>query len=943
MMIESIAGTWRFCLDETKQGIDQKWYNERLQDHIQLPGTTSEYQKGEYNTAKEVAHLTEAYPINGYAWYQREIEIKAEWANKHIQLYVERTRVTKVWIGDELQGMQNSISAPHIYEFGIMTPGTYTLTILVDNSGLPIKGGHMTSPDTQTNWNGLLGRMELQAADLIRLDNIQAFPDVANKSVQLRFQLINDTMDNADTQLAIALMDMVGTIQGNANAATAVKIAMIQSVPGNQSVELHYELGEDIMLWDEFNPVLYRLLVSLEANANGKLYRNEQSVSFGMRKFGTEGTQFTNNGRKVFLRGKHDALAFPLTGYAPMTVEEWVKVLSIAKSYGINHYRFHTCCPPEAGFIAADLLGIYFEPELPYWGGFQDPADEDYDEARSDYLREEGLRILKAYGNHPSFALFTLGNELHGSRNAMSSLLKEYREQDSRRLYAEGANNYFWAPAFSEDSDFWVTMRTGHGESMVRASFSHADLPLGHVQDSYPSTLTDYRDNLPDIQVPTISHEIGQYQSFPNFGEIEKYTGVLKARNLEVFRERLQAAGMLDQADHFFRASGQLAVICYREEIEAALRTPGFGGFQLLDLQDFPGQGTALVGVLDAFMESKGFIEPEKWREFCSEIVLLARIPRFTYTQEETFVAELEIANYGSDSLEAMQLEWSLKQGDRLIEAGAMAAKNIQQGALENVGTLQIDLSAAEAPAKLELTLKWKGSDVINHYPIWVYPSAQAEAKPQQAEFHLRREFNQEVSDILEEGGRVLLIPHQEQLSSHIGGAFASDFWCYPMFRSICEGKNAAPAPGTLGILCDEKHPMFEAFPTEFHSNWQWWPILTHSHSLILDKWPEAFRPLVQVIDNFERNHKLGLIVEAKVGNGSLLICASDLIGHQDKPEVRQLFHSLLQYAASAEFNPSLELSYDQIRSVLDPNVESDRETHRGQAVINPSYPNNIS
>ncbi len=939
MIIESIAGTWKFCLDEEKQGINQKWYKEQLQDHIQLPGTTSEHQKGGYNTAREVAHLTEAYPLNGYAWYQREIEIKTEWANKHIQLYVERTRVTQVWINDELQGMQNSVSAPHVYAFGLLAPGTYTLTILVDNSGLPIKGGHMTSPDTQTNWNGLLGRIELQASDLIRLDNIQAFPDIANKSVQLRFQVINDTRGNADANLSIAFAGFIGAIQGNGNAEAEGKTAAIHSVPGTQSVELHYELGDNIILWDEFNPVLYRLLVSLEANTNGQSYRDEQSLSFGMRRFSTEGTQFTNNGRKVFMRGKHDALVFPLTGYAPMSVEEWVKVLSTAKSYGINHYRFHTCCPPEAGFMAADLLGVFFEPELPYWGAFQDPTDEDYDKARSDYLRAEGLRILEAYGNHPSFALFTLGNELHGSRNAMSSLLKEYREQDNRRLYAEGANNYFWAPVFSKDSDFWVTMRTGHGESMVRASYSHADMPLGHVQDGYPSTTTDYRDNLPDIQAPTISHEIGQYQSFPNFAEIEKYTGVLKARNFEVFRERLQAAGMLDQADQFFRASGQLAVICYREEIEAALRTPGFGGFQLLDLQDFPGQGTALVGVLDAFMESKGFIEPEKWREFCSDIVLLARLPKYTYTEEETFVAELLIANYGADSLEAVQLEWSLKQGDRLIEAGVTAAKHVRQGALEDICTLRINLSAVEAPAKLALVLNWQGSDITNHYPIWVYPSAQVETKPQ-AGFHLSRAFNQEVSDVLEEGGRVLLIPHQEQLSSHIDGAFASDFWCYPMFRSICEGNGAAPAPGTLGILCDEKHPMFKAFPTEFHSNWQWWPILIHSHSLILDKWPEAFRPLVQVIDNFERNHKLGLILEAKVGKGRLLICASDLIGQQDKPEARQLLHSLQQYAASAEFNPSFELSYDQIRSLLDPNVEGEPETYRGQAVINPSYPN---
>lgn len=936
MIIESIAGTWRFRLDASKKGIDRQYYKERLSDEIQLPGTTAENKKGEYNTAKEIAHLTETYPLTGYAWYQRDIEIKEEWEGKPIQLYMERTRVTQVWIGEEWQGTQNSVSAPHVYEFRAMAPGTYTLTVLVDNSGLPIKGGHMTSPDTQTNWNGLLGRIEIQAMELIRLERVEAYPDVVNKSVRLKFHVFNDTEHKAGAYISIALEDMIGSSESCDKPRE--KTTLIHLVPGSQTVEVSYELGDRIALWDEFTPVLYRLRTTLEAAARGKTYHDEQSVTFGMRHFGTEGTQFTNNGRKVFLRGKHDALAFPLTGYAPMSVEEWVRVLSIAKSYGINHYRFHTCCPPEAGFMAADLVGIYFEPELPYWGAFQEPGEEKYDEARAEYLHQEGLRILEAYGNHPSFALFTLGNELHGSRKAMTDLLKEYRERDGRRLYAEGANNYFWAPSFTEESDFWVTMRTGYGDSIVRASFSHADLPLGHVQVSQPSTVADYRLNLPDIGAPIVGHEIGQYQSFPNFGEIDKYTGVLQARNFEVFRERLKQAGMLQQADDFFRASGQLAVICYREEIEAALRTPGFGGFQLLDLQDFPGQGTALVGILDAFMDSKGFIEPEQWRRFCSEIVLLARFPRYTYTENETFAAQLEMANYGASELADVQVEWSLKQGDRIIESGVTAAMAVGQGTLSSVGNLQAHLSAVKAPAKLELELKWKGSDISNSYPIWVYP-AEVVTEPSDS-VYVRRSLDQEVRDLLEEGGRVLLIPEQEQLTSHIDGAFASDFWCYPMFRSICEGKNAAPAPGTLGILCDEQHPAFRAFPTEFHSNWQWWPTLMNSHSLILDEWPDTIQPIVQVIDNFERNHKLGLIVEAKVGKGSLLVCASDLIGQQHKPEARQLLHSLLGYAASAEFAPSEELSFEQLRSVLDPHAVTERESHRGEAVINPSYPN---
>ena len=120
-----------------------------------------------------------------------------------------------------------------------------------------------------------------------------------------------------------------------------------------------------------------------------------------------------------------------------------------------------------------------------------------------------------------------------------------------------------------------------------------------------PETVSDYTESISKFDVPVISHEIGQWCVYPNFNEMKKYTGVLKPRNFEIFRETLEENQMLDQANDFLVASGKLQTLCYKEDIESALRTPGFGGFQLLDLHDFPGQGTALIGVLDPFWEEK--------------------------------------------------------------------------------------------------------------------------------------------------------------------------------------------------------------------------------------------------------------------------------------------------------------------------------------------------
>lgn len=146
-----------------------------------------------------------------------------------------------------------------------------------------------------------------------------------------------------------------------------------------------------------------------------------------------------------------------------------------------------------------------------------------------------------------------------------------------------------------------------------------------------PETTTDYREYLSRYQAPIVSHEIGQWCVYPNFDEIDKYTGSLKLKNFEIFRDFLEQAGMSDQAKPFLMASGKLQVMCCNEDIESALRTPSFGGFQLLDMRDFPGQGTALAGMLDPFWDSKPYRTPAEFRRFCGPIVPLARMSKVAF------------------------------------------------------------------------------------------------------------------------------------------------------------------------------------------------------------------------------------------------------------------------------------------------------------------------
>jgi len=929
-----LAGTWKFRLDAEDVGVAEKWFAREFEDTVQLPGTTDENQKGIKKDERCIDRLSRVWYWKGPAWYQRRVTIPDGWGGKRITLLLERSKNTRVWVDETFCGGEDTLSAPQFFDVtAAMAPGEHTLTVLVDNARLPPVGpSHAVDERTQTNWNGIIGKMELHATAPVWLDDVQVYPNVEKKEAVVRA-----VVGNITGQAASGRITVVCASYNVAKASTFATQSFEVKAPERENmVEFTYEPGGEVPLWDEFQPALLRLNLNLETTAAGKLYHDRRSVNFGMRDFARERNRLTINGRTVFLRGKNDCCFFPLTGYPPMDKAGWLRVLSIAKSYGINHYRFHSWCPPEAAFEAANELGVYFQAEIPNKrSAFRAPESEEAAEYNIDrldvesavrtkslyeYAGREGELIFRAFGNHPSFVMLTLGNEL-GRSQGMFEMVSRFQKIDPRHLYAQGTNNMHWNPSLAEGDDFWVTGKTGK-TLPVRGSFFPGDYPNPHIEHRSPSTMVDFSESIGGIPVPVIGHETGQFQVYPDFREIPKYTGVVKARNLEIFRERLEEAGMLDQAHDFVRASGALSALCYREDIETALRTPGLGGFQLLDLQDFPDHGTALVGMLNVFMESKGLISPEAWRRFCCETVPLLRMKKYTWTTDETFIGRVQIAHYGPADLPDARVTWSAAGSDgRQVAAGAFDPVTIEQGKVFEVDTFALPLGDVAAPQKLTVTLAVEGTQYRNDYNIWVYPSEVDTSVP--SGVLVTESFAAaETREHLASGGAVLLLPKLDELPHSIKGAFQTDFWCFPMFRHGAERRGIEVAPGTLGVLCDPAAPALARFPTEFHSNWQWWHLVKNSRPIIFDGTPDSYRPTVQVIDNFERNHKLGLICETKVGRGKMLICAIDLLGHQDKPEARQLLHSLLRYLDSRAFAPKVELDGELLRKLFPGNAE---------------------
>jgi hypothetical protein len=907
-----LAGSWQFSLDSADTGLSERWYTHSLPDSVTLPGTLDENHKGIPNLNRgETMRLSRELMYAGKAWYKREVNIPEEWNGKTIRFIMERTKPAKVWIDTIFAGSSDNILTAQEYDLSsLLTPGKHNITVLVDNGkgSVPdgITGSHAWTEHTQSNWNGILGKIQLEASNPIHIENVMVYPDPEKKLIRVTVRITAGTEVNEDA--FISLVADSWNVRSKEKLPLKKYKAALKT--GENVIELTYKMGRNFNAWSEFTPAMYKLTIGL----NNPDRIDEMTVDFGMRKFSTLGTQFTINGVKTFLRGKHDACVFPLTGHPPMDVDGWRKVFQTAKMYGINFYRFHSWTPPMAAFEAADMEGIYLQPELPFWGSMRREGNPGLNE----FLLKEGDNILRTYGNHPSFVMFALGNELSGDQQVMKEFLDHFRPLASRQLMAYGSNNYLGSKGQAEGEDYYAGCRVGRDtdttfSTHIRGSFSFADAyDGGYINGRYPSTELNYSGAISKCTVPALGTEVGQYQIYPNYDEIYKYKGVMKPWNFEVFRERLKVNNLSDQAMSFFRASGALSVLCYKEDIEMALRTPGFGGFHLLDLQDFPGQGTALIGILDAFMESKGLITPGKFSQFCNRVVPLFIMKKYCWTNKETLTGNIQVANYSSSAMKSQKVKWELLNATEKAVSSGEVKINLPQGELTDAADLKIDLSAISKPEKLTLNIVLEGTLYKNSYPLWVYPPEPETIIP--ANVYVADGLDKTSLAKLEEGSSVLFFPRFDEVKDiSVGGLFTPDYWNYRMFKGISESNHKPVSPGTMSILTDPLLPLFNDFPTDFYTNWQWWAIVKNSRPFILDNAPKDYFPLVQVVDNVERNHKLGLIFEFSVGKGKLLVCMSNLRAIQDKPEGRQLYSSILKYMSSDKFIPSQSLTQGEL------------------------------
>lgn len=893
--------------------------------------------------------FTRRHTYEGEARISRKITVP-DYGTDRLFVLAERARALRLLVDGEACAVfrQGTLSTPYIFELTGAAPGEHEFTFLSDNSypGMPKAAIYYSSAatdETQTNWNGILGECSMYTRPQNFIDSLRVYPRAVKKEEKNKAGgYVLDVCVELAPGAKKVYKDAKIILQSEALAAGELEdtqtLTEIISYSGEglaeagtdkeenpKTMEIWFRdlpLRENVKLWDEDEGNLYEMAVTLDNGMSAEDKGGstaECRTRFGIRSFGDNGSgRLALNGRAIFLRGEANCAEYPETGHPPMTIPEWKEMLLKYRSYGINFVRFHSHCEPEAAFAAADELGMLLQPELSHW----DPKDAFGTEESYRYYRAELVDLLKTYANHPSFVMLTLGNELQAQdegRERMRELVRTAKRMDPTRLYANGSNAFYGEEGCDPESDFYTSQSCK--DVVIRGTFSGM---RGYLNENYPSADRTYDEAMAEIrkeyQKPVFSFEVGQFEVLPDFEELESFHGISDPVNLKLIKKRVEERGLLPTWEKYVEATGELSRLAYREEIEAAMRTRELSGISLLGLQDFPGQGTALVGMMNSHLEPKpyDFARPERFREFFQECRILVKLPHYTYEAGERLIAEVEAANFGKENIEGVFC-WTLAGKKSVSENGNCEPAEIKSkntviatgedteiticrpGSYTEVGSLDIPLDFVEK--NTALTLKVRIGDSISAYPIWVYRKTTPVCPENVYE---TRAFDMKTREILQNGGRVYLSPDadKESLPNSIKTQFTTDFWSVGTF---------ADQEGGMGQLIDTEHPIFKEFTTDFHTDWQWW-IMATKRAVIL---PHPMKTIITEMDSYAFLRPMAQMIEFRCLKGKVLLSTMELHKSQQYPEVRALQASIYTYLSGENFEPAEEITEEELSMLV--------------------------
>lgn len=908
----SLNGQWEFALDPHDLGFDRAWFSEALNTHIQVPASWAEQGFGTPPQSHFLAGWNPVLVYEGAAWYGLMVDIPADWAGQVVELVLQGVRWrSRVWLDGVQVGHDESLSTAHRYD---LTPylklgNRQRLAIQVDNRMVyPLDEGHANSEQTSTHWGGITGGATLVVSPQACIQTVTCRPNAEQRAFTFGIRLQHAQAYQIEVMLS--------------NSETQNFYQQRVTVEGDVA-QVVIELGSDARLWWDDDPFLYDVAITLK---QGDQPVDQFAARVGLRDIDTRGKQILLNGQAVFLRGYVDCSIFPQTGYPSWDIEHYRRQFTIARSYGFNHVRLHSWTAPEPFWQAADEVGMLVQTELPHWSQFYVDSVVEPPETVQHYLQGELERIVEALSLHPSWVMFSNGNELIGADGhpALTGLAARGKALDPTRLFTD-QTGFGQLPSPARTVDYYIQSCNWHPPKKIYDAASSDT-----TQDF--SAVTAFSDR------PVIGHEHGQFTMYVRPQEAAKYTGALRPSWLESVEASFATKGITDRVDEFIHASGIHMVRTYKENIERARRSRGLAGIQLLDIRDFPGQGHATTGILDMFWDSKELVEPSDFAAFNDAVVVLMRAPSPTFWNNLPIEVELEVSNFGHAAISNTVLQWELVDATQQIyRRGEITVANAPVGEITSIGRLSIPVDVKGAQG---WTLKVRLDGVANSWHLWTYPYPQLEntsfsistrikelrsVLPQAdyrdnhggtflridlgAHVGLTGDLDLAISDRLSlrllqylyDGGRVWLMPPASQIYDHVQTRHIAPFWSYLHF------------PDSLSFVMGtiiKAHPALAGFPHDGFSDWQWYSLVNETPAISLDSVP-FIQPIMEVVDNFNRAKRLAYAFEAQVGAGRLMVSTWRLYDPvvNGRPEARCLMNTVLRYLQSTEFAPTQRLT----------------------------------
>lgn len=860
-MILDLSGTWTARIEgDTVESRS-----------LAFPGTLDQLPRETFpNPDPSMTRWIRRHRTVGVARISRDIRIPDSWAGRRVEIFLEKVHIrTRILLDGHCVSLQDSLSIPHRHQFRLPARLPGQVEIEIDNRPtLDWEHTQELSEEVQGNWLGVLGRMTMRLLPDILIEN----PVCLRRDDRYILRVRVDPAPIGIGEVRLLVDGQEDTPSWHMDGSF-----------------LFLSLPDGLSEWRPGQPSLHRFGIRLGSGDR------EASLDFvsGLRWIRPDGTGLVLNGGTLFLRGTLVNPVFPLTAGPPMGLSDWDNLLRPLHAMGMNHLRFHSWCPPEAAFSAADRLGLLIQVEPPVWIGFNRfPIREDL----HPHMLGESKGILESFSHHPSFVMLSLGNEVGSLDGALYPLHDEFmrtlRALDPSRLYTRSSGYRINRTDETMEDDYIVCAVVSE-DRMIRSQqrFYSIDDPTAAVTDF------DFSDRLEGFDRPVVVHEVGQWNVYPDPALVDDFTGAMDMPLLRACRDSFPYRPT--HLRSFVRNSIRHMALFLQEEIEAILRTEGVAGYQLLSLQDYPGHGPAFLGFLDLFGLDKGTFPIADIRRQCGETVLLARFGQRILTPGSRFECHVDLRTDVSVDGFLEHVAW---HDDGIFDTGRHPVR-VESGLSRSICAFSFLLP--EEPEAYRFHVALRLGTIENQWELHAIRGVHREA----GSIRIHRAWSDDLECDLSAGRRVLLLTASVTNPRILPNNFCPPFWTFHQ-----------QAGATMGILADPTHPVFRRFPTESHGGWQWHDLLNHSRMVVLDDLGLDYVPIVAAIDTPMRNHKLGVVFEFAVGPGNLLVCALDL--DRDTAEARQFRSSLLDYMDAGVFLPSWTVDPTWLRSVFSSNRE---------------------